>query len=353
MTAHGHVVLQLGDQTFDVGVTLRELVGRDGSPPPAGGYLPLTATGDFPVPAGQFASLPDDDQAAAMVTRSSWEPRPTNVTANAARPPAGWTAPPPHPSTNPYPPEVWARVTGACPLTDATTDELLQWAAAKWGLSDELVRAQMVQESHWYQDLRWSDSMPPDVLADMGITARPAGCPLGSAVFGHGYGDHAPGGGTPPLPPEKGSPDEMPARQYNEALGGTLIDTSYRGREYGPASFGISQCKWFANTSPGPTGLGCYPHTELVTAVALDVYAATLRAQYEGWNAWMGGSYDAYRAAPGGETGVWGSVGNWFGADWHSAMPPDQLDENASGSEGYAANVYDFLLSTPWLAADF
>jgi hypothetical protein len=40
-------------------------------------------------------------------------------------------------------------VTGAF---SGTTDEILQWAAHKWGLDEDLLRAQAVQESHWRQD---------------------------------------------------------------------------------------------------------------------------------------------------------------------------------------------------------
>src|SRR5205085_9034755 len=40
------------------------------------------------------------------------------------------------------------RITGQF---SGTTDEILQWAAAKWGLPDNLVRAVAVVESHWRQ----------------------------------------------------------------------------------------------------------------------------------------------------------------------------------------------------------
>ena len=32
-----------------------------------------------------------------------------------------------------------------------TTDELIQWAACKWGIDEDIVRAQIVKESTWYQ----------------------------------------------------------------------------------------------------------------------------------------------------------------------------------------------------------
>jgi flagellum-specific peptidoglycan hydrolase FlgJ len=32
-----------------------------------------------------------------------------------------------------------------------TTDELIQWAACKWGIDEDIVRAQAIKESNWYQ----------------------------------------------------------------------------------------------------------------------------------------------------------------------------------------------------------
>ena len=41
------------------------------------------------------------------------------------------------------------RVTGGF---TGTTDEIIQWAACKWGWSDNVVRAQAIRESEWHQD---------------------------------------------------------------------------------------------------------------------------------------------------------------------------------------------------------
>jgi hypothetical protein len=35
-----------------------------------------------------------------------------------------------------------------------TTDEILQWAACKWGIDEDIVRAQAVQESYWRMSQR-------------------------------------------------------------------------------------------------------------------------------------------------------------------------------------------------------
>ena len=79
---------------------------------------------------------------------SSWEPRPENDTANHTAPTnpqdlanfsqwnATWNAT--------YKPRIDGNFQG-------TTDEIIQWAACKWGWSDDLIRAEAVQESSWRQ----------------------------------------------------------------------------------------------------------------------------------------------------------------------------------------------------------
>jgi hypothetical protein len=317
------------------------------APPPAGGYFPLTAAGDFPVPAGTpWASLPSDAQAAAMVVRSTWEPRPENHAANNTlrsdgKPTVGQTA---------VPLWTYARVTGQCPLSSPTTDELIQWTAAKWGLSDELIRAQMTQESHWYQNLKWSDSMPASVLARFGLSGRPAACPVGTPVFACGYGDYAPGSGN-----THGAPNAAPGKAYNKSLGGVLVDSQFSGnRVLGPESYGISQCRWWVDSpTVGKSDVGNYPWEELSTAYALDFYGMSIRSQYDGLNQWMAGNYTAYKANPGGTIGVWGSVGNWYGGDWNAGVPQSQWVGNNTPTIVYCRDVLGFLAAKPWLQSGF
>ena len=118
--------------------------GTGGVPPPAGGYTHLEAVGSYPV-------LPDDSGAAAVVHRSSWETRPGNARYNHTVP-TGLRLRPSDPATGAYDPRwntyVLARVTGNF---TGTTDEIFQWAAAKWGLPDDLVRSMAFLESHWNQ----------------------------------------------------------------------------------------------------------------------------------------------------------------------------------------------------------
>jgi autotransporter family porin len=103
------------------------------------GALPVSAT----LPPG--SALPSDATCAARVKRSNWEPRPENATAN-------------HTTGIKL-----GRIDGAdqtgqqllAPRIDGnftgTTDEIIQWAACKWGFNTDIVRAVAVQESHWRQ----------------------------------------------------------------------------------------------------------------------------------------------------------------------------------------------------------
>jgi autotransporter family porin len=47
--------------------------------------------------------------------------------------------------------ELRPRVDGAFA---GTTDEILQWAACKWGIDEDIARAMAVQESNWHQGAR-------------------------------------------------------------------------------------------------------------------------------------------------------------------------------------------------------
>ena len=119
------------------------------SPPPPGGYFRL-------VPAGRWRTLPSYDVCEGLVHYSTWEPRPDNYKRNYAIPDAAAV----HRALEARP----RAVRGAYdPRSDSwlvpridgqfagTTDEIFQWAACKWGLPDDLLRAIAVRESTWYQ----------------------------------------------------------------------------------------------------------------------------------------------------------------------------------------------------------
>ncbi len=85
-----------------------------------------------------------DKAAAHRVNRSSFEPRPDNYRANHAVPSkrelANWRAR----SDMPYARSVDGHFKG-------TTDEIIQWAAHKWGIPPNLLRAVAATESWWHQ----------------------------------------------------------------------------------------------------------------------------------------------------------------------------------------------------------
>jgi autotransporter family porin len=104
------------------------------------------------LPAG--SPLPSDATCAALVRRTSHEPRPANTVPNHVVPTAAQIAGlDPWNSENAYDNRALAleaRITGAF---TGTTDELLQWTACKWGFDEDHIRAEAVQASDWTQPL--------------------------------------------------------------------------------------------------------------------------------------------------------------------------------------------------------
>ncbi len=98
------------------------------------------------------SALPGDSTCVSQITRSSFEPRPDNNTANHQVPTAAQIA-----NLHPWNPLIGMdtssdnlrkRITGNF---TGTTDEILQWAACKWGIDVNIIRAEAVIESHWHQ----------------------------------------------------------------------------------------------------------------------------------------------------------------------------------------------------------
>jgi hypothetical protein len=200
-----------------------------------------------------------------MVTCTTWEPRPKNDVANHTSPPAGFV-------TRSYSgmehhDELFGRVTGNF---SGTTDEIIQWAAAKWGLPDDLIRAEAIAESYWYQNDRQADGTP---------------------IKNHGYGDYGHCGGSPP--------------------------SSGYGSD-GPTSFGIMQIKWCAHMPENGSGQGTWPWSEESTAYNLDYYGALMRGCIEGWDSWLGNGYKA--------GDLWGCVGRWYAGAWYSSGANSYID---------------------------
>jgi hypothetical protein len=144
-------------------------------PPPPDGYFHLQ-------PAGSYASLPSDAAAAAEVHRSAWEPRPANARYNHTVP-AGLSLRRVRVADHAYDPRwnryIIGRITGHF---RGTTDEIFQWAAAKWGLPDNILRAVAYMESDWYQS-SFGDYVYDRATCPPGYR-RPLPCPVTFGIVG-------------------------------------------------------------------------------------------------------------------------------------------------------------------------
>lgn len=144
-------------------------------PPPPQGYTTTL------LPVGSYASLPADAQAAAAVYVSSWEPRPDNARYNHTMPPHLRLRPVDvrdrayDPHWNKY---ILDRITGHF---EGSTDEILQWAAIKWGLPDNLLRTIAYMESDWHQS-NYGDYVNDRAECPRGFTRLP--CPVTFGIVG-------------------------------------------------------------------------------------------------------------------------------------------------------------------------
>jgi hypothetical protein len=130
----------------------------------------------------------------------------------------------------------YAYVTGRPGLSNPSTDELIQWAAHKWGIPEDWLRAEMVVESGWRQSY----------LGDL------------TAVSKSWYSLY---------PPQ-----------------------ARAGRDQVHQSMGISQVKWIPNRR---VGAGTEPLRWESTAFTLDYLGATIRWYYDGDCRWCTSGYSA------------------------------------------------------------
>ena len=116
-----------------------------------GVVLGLTAVGAAPASAASVGSVSvkapgfsplSDAQAAARVNETNWEPRSANVQENHRRPSAEQLRDFRRRSEMVNRFDVTGNYRG-------TTDEILQWAARKWGFDPDLFRAVAAVESYW------------------------------------------------------------------------------------------------------------------------------------------------------------------------------------------------------------
>jgi hypothetical protein len=212
-----------------------------------------------------------------------------------------------------------------------TTDEIFQWAACKWGLPDNLARAEAVRESTWFQYLHF----PSDASYGGGG---------GSCYWDYGCGDAF-------------SSPTSASTTYCNAIGGTALlssevhnyqrdpVTSSGGYPYTPTTgmcpktfsiLGVMSWDDPSWEAPYPAYAnnqnGTFPFTRDSTAAAADYWAAYIRGCYEGWAYWLKGSAGD----------LWGCVGSWYSGDWHS-----------SAANGYISRVQNEENNHTWLTASF
>jgi hypothetical protein len=135
-----------------------------------------------------------------------------------------------------------------------TTEEILRWAACKWGISQDVVFAQAAVESWWRQD----------TLGDWGTEAQL--CPPG----------HGPGA------------------------------DGHRGEC--PQSYGILQIRY-------PYLEAGWPDIAASTAMNVDVAYAIWRSCYNGYEVWLN---DEPRGQQYHAGDLWGCVGRWYAGSWHT-----------------------------------
>jgi hypothetical protein len=238
-----------------------ESIVTTGPPPPTPSAIDRFKT----LPPG--ATLPSEAECASRVRRSPWEPRPDNLTANHRVPTAQQIA-----GLVP-----WNAANGLDPRADSlrrqitgnftgTTDEILQWVACKWGIDEDIVRAEAVVESHWYQSQ----------LGD-NTNARSL-CP--------------------------------PASGYPGAWDGSSCYQSY----------GILQIKYIYNTT-------AWPMSRDDTAFNAEYMYGLIRTCYEGWTTYLHQrpplpGYPPYHAGD-----IWGCVGRWYSGNWYDQPAIDYINK--------------------------
>ncbi len=108
------------------------------TPPPSPAY--------FPTEPSHASYLPRSDAyCASAVKPNSSEPRPDNNQANhtIVSPPHNWSVENYWIKWRDKRDQVTGNFTG-------TTTEIVQWAACKWGIDEDTIRAAAVEESHWH-----------------------------------------------------------------------------------------------------------------------------------------------------------------------------------------------------------
>ena len=228
-------------------------------------------------------------------------------------------------------PRVDGRFTG-------TADEILQWAACKWGLPDNLIRADAVVESTWFQYLH----LPGD--------ASYGGGGGGSCYWNRGCSDAFPSPTAASAVYCSGIATEgVLASEVHEYQADPV--TSSGGYPYTPQSglcpktysiLGIMSWDDPAWEAPYPAFAGdqngTFPFTRDSTAAAADYWGAYMRGCYNGWESWLKQTGTGTYAAG----DIWGCIGSWYSGAWHSAA-----------ANAYISKVQAAESNLTWLTASF
>ncbi len=225
-----------------------------GAPPPTTTTSTTVAGGG----AQHFSTLPPgsplpDDATCASEVRPAPETRAPNATTNNTRGTQKNL-------TSPYPD--FGRVDGNF---TGTTDEIIQWVACKWGIDEDIVRAQAAVESWWHMS----------TLGDWGTdaTACATGYPIGVDPQGH--------------------PGEC------------------------PQSVGLLQVRY-------PYWTNGFPQVETSTAYNADYAYAEFRACYEGDETWLN-TVDRVGTYAAGD--LWGCIGVWYSGRWHTSAAQGYISQ--------------------------
>jgi hypothetical protein len=217
---------------------------------------PTTTTAS---PTGHFVTLPpgsplpSDAECAARVRRNPYEIRAVNSAQNATRGVSGR-----------FNDKLYGRVTGNF---TGTTDEIIQWAACKWGIDEDIVRAQSVAESYW------------DQRAGGDLTSDPSNCPPGHPINSDGHP-------------------------------GQCADS------WGMQQVRFSTFRWAFPDATSPS-----PITS--TAYNLDIAFAARRSCFEGLETWLNTVERGRDYAKG---DLWGCVGMWFSGRWYTQPSLTYID---------------------------
>ena len=200
---------------------------------------------------------------------------------------------------NPYCAYVTGNFAAGGYLSNPNTDQLIQWAAIKWGMPPDWYRAEYVHESDWYQWLPGSASSPL----------------ICTNCDGNSCGDLT----------TVGSPSNYPALSR---ISSTQVCQS----------LGIAQVRW-DHPDGNEDQIGSEPGRWKSTAFNIDFALARIRFYFDNPNglraAWGDSSYVACQN--------WNSLGAWF-------LP---YPWGNSGQTGYVTTIQGILSNRTWAQPGF